>query len=164
MFYDGRGRKIHSFKTLVTKLNNTLHRYNVNEVVVGCDSQIISYYAHFVIAIVVRDPGHGGTFFIQTFRITNENKKFTLVIKLQKEVQVILDVIDKLKKYGLKESVIIIPHVDIGYNGDSRKYVKSLVGWIKGVGYDPIIKPDCYVANGLCNKFSKKFQRRYKKN
>ena len=160
MFYSGRGRKIYSFKKLVKLINNQLLTHDLNEVIVGCDSQIISYYAHFVIAIVVRDPGHGAIFFLQTFKIKNENKKFTLIIKLQKEVQVILDVIEKLEKYGLRKTVDVVPHIDIGHEGDSRKYIKQLVGWVKAMGYEPVIKPDCYAANGLCDKFSKKFIRR----
>jgi len=163
MFVDGKGKKIADFKKLIKRINADIEKFDAREIIVGCDSQIISYYAHFVIAIVVRNIGHGATFYLQTFRIKNKDKRFTLAVKLQKEVQVILDVINKLEANNLKDYIKIIPHVDIGEDGESRKYIKELVGWIRGVGYDPVIKPNCYAANGICNKYSKKFQRKYEK-
>ena len=161
MFKQPKGKEI-AFKKMVEHIKELLKTSKSKEVIVGCDAQCKSRKTVFVMAVAVPHAfknKDGGVFYVQKFVIDDKPYRYNLAEKLYKEAQIILDVANKLVDNDIPKEVIV-PHVDIGYSGESKKHIKGIVGWLKGSGYsEVVIKPDSWASNCICNKYSKDFKR-----
>ncbi|KFZ25979.1 MAG: hypothetical protein KQ78_01935 [Candidatus Izimaplasma bacterium HR2] len=50
---------------------------------------------------------------------------------------------------------LLVPHVDIGRNGETKKFIKEVYNMFRAMGVDVKIKPDSYAASGYADKYSK---------
>jgi len=52
-------------------------------------------------------------------------------------------------------SFLLVPHVDIGHNGKTKKFIEEVYRMFNAMGCDVKIKPDSYAASGYADKYSK---------
>ena len=124
------------------------------KVVIGTDSHTHYDQTVFVTALVIHRVGKGARFF---FRKSRNKPLLDLRHRIYRETELSLDVIEKLKENGLLDLVTDWPfeiHVDIGRNGETRKLIHEIVGWIQAVGYVAKIKPDSFGANSVADRYT----------
>ena len=48
-------------------------------------------------------------------------------------------------------------HIDAGYSekGKTKELIPELVGWVRAMGFEAMVKPESYVASGIADKISK---------
>lgn len=133
-----------------------------NHIVIGTDSQNHKDETKAVIVIAVYTDGKGGKFFY-------EIKKLPIIlnlrVKIHKETDLSITYADNLLLelgkledetgfyYSKYTSVGI--HVDAGFTGPSGQVIPEVVGWLRGAGYEPTIKPDSFVASTIADRISK---------
>lgn len=133
-----------------------------NHIVIGTDSQNHKDETKAVIVIAVYTDGKGGKFFY-------EIKKLPIIlnlrVKIHKETDLSITYADNLLLelgkledetgfyYSKYTSVGI--HVDAGFAGPSGQIIPEVVGWLRGAGYEPTIKPDSFVASTIADRISK---------
>lgn len=143
-------------------INKMKHYETPFQITVGTDSQNFSD-TKIVTVIVVTCEGHGGIYFYNIARIKKIND---LAKKLEKETDRSLSTMTKLisiiesdeEKYGLiKKTSLFSIHIDAGEaeNCKTKELIPQLVGWIKGMGYDCVKKPDSYAASSVADRLSK---------
>ncbi|MBW3020873.1 ribonuclease H-like YkuK family protein [Candidatus Woesearchaeota archaeon] len=169
------GKHIEDIKQELFELVETHQQYDL-EFACGTDSQFHKrkkrkgFYITYITALTVRfltpgqiwttdkqrrdRVGHGGRvfYFKETESVTHH---FPLEVRLTTEVGKAIDVaqfIDKtIEPLGYK---IYDIHLDL--NPDkvhlSNKVLGGCSGWVKGMGYCPVIKPDSYVASKIADK------------
>ena len=147
-----------SFEELISDIRNHIKK-NTGfdyEVIVGTDSQCHHEIGStkYVTAIVVRKVGYGALYY---YRKNVVPMIPTLRQKMWNEALSTYDVLEKVKESvsDIVSSEKIIPHLDVGYSGKSKKYIKELTSMFFASGYDIKIKPDSYVASGVADKHSK---------
>jgi len=47
-------------------------------------------------------------------------------------------------------------HVDAGQNGETKNIVNSIVGMVKGNGFNVKIKPESYCASTVADKYTRR--------
>jgi predicted RNase H-related nuclease YkuK (DUF458 family) len=137
------------------------------KITVGSDSQG-SNETQFVTAVAVLRVGNGGRYFW-----TKTDKIFcpTLRDRIYKEAMYSITLVQELKS-RLKEKLgeeffwparhatqdiaggdnKITVHLDIGKNGPTKDFIDSVVGMVRGYGFDAIIKPDSFGAFVLADR------------
>ena len=131
------------------------------KITVGTDSEGTNN-THFVTAIAVLRVGNGGKYFW-----TRSEKTFcpTLRDRIYKETMHSIMFVQELKsrlKDNLGEEFFwpasqggdnkITVHLDVGKNGPTKDFIESVVGMVKGYGFEAIIKPDSYCAFVLADR------------
>ena len=125
---------------------------------IGSDSQKHDLIHKYITAVVVHRVGKGAQYYYKIDEILNIN---SLKQKITQEalltLQTVLDVENQLEDMLLEKNIVIEPHVDIGYNGDTKKLISEIVGMFKGCGMgDEIrIKPESFSASYAANKHTK---------
>jgi len=125
------------------------------KITVGTDSNG-SNNAHFVTAIAVIKEGNGGRYF---WAKTKEFFCPTLRDRIFKETMRSIAIVQELRG-RLKEKVgeeyfwddKITVHLDVGNNGETKDFVDTVVGMVKGYGLTPIIKPFSFGASVLADR------------
>lgn len=122
------------------------------KVIVGTDSQV-KEETIFVTAIIVHRVGKGAIYFYSK-ESNNTFKDFRQ--RILNETNMSLETASELKKYlcEIDESNLEI-HVDIGNEGRSRELIKEIVGWVMGVGYKIMIKPDSHGASKVADRYTR---------
>lgn len=124
------------------------------QLIVGTDSEG-NGKVEFVTAIVIYRKGKGGRYFWQKFY---KDHLFSLSKKIYEEVtfsiQATQKLLSKLKEYWPKENFegALEIHIDIGENGPTRALIQEVVGMVKGMGFNPKIKPEAYGASVVADK------------
>jgi len=154
-----------TFKEVIDEIINYIGERPGKEydVVVGCDSSS-DQDPCFPVAIVVLRKGHGGRFFLRKIRFSHEeNKRFVnwkmrilrevmlsceLALCLREKLEEKIMEIEEIPNYEFKYI-----HADIGHNGATKEMIKEVTGLIRGNGFEPMIKPESYVASGVADKF-----------
>lgn len=125
------------------------------KITVGTDSEGTNN-THFVTAFAVLRVGNGGKYFW-----TKSEKTFcpTLRDRIYKETMHSIVFVQELKsqlKDKLGEDFFwdnkITVHLDVGKNGPTKDFIESVVGMVKGYGFEAIIKPDSYCAFVLADR------------
>ncbi len=119
------------------------------KITVGTDSNA-SHEAQFVSAITILRVGNGGRYFW-----TRSEKIFcpTLRDRIYKEAIQSITLTQELRG-RLKEKIgedsfwddKISIHIDIGGNGPTKDFIESVVGMVKGYGFEAVIKPYSFGA------------------
>ncbi|MDP2910337.1 MAG: ribonuclease H-like YkuK family protein [bacterium] len=131
------------------------------DIIVGCDSSS-EEEPNFPVAIAILRKGEGGRFFLKKVKYSPSfNKRFInwknrilqevllscdLALLLREEFKEKLDA-----KFNYQFEYI---HADIGENGATKDMIKELTGLIRGNGFQPIIKPQAYIASTVAHRYS----------
>lgn len=125
------------------------------KIIIGTDSQTSNKSTIFVTAIIVRRIGVGARFY---FIRKPSNPIRDLTYRIYSETDFSLRLIHDIERSGLSAKVSQCPieiHLDVGPNGETRKLIQEVVGWVTSVGYKAIIKPDAYGASCVADRFTK---------
>lgn len=124
-------------------------------IVIGTDSQTNRKGTLFVTAFIIHRIGKGARFFYQK---TKTRPMHNLHQRIYKETELSLNVMEQLKIRGITDLLSRWPieiHLDIGKQGETRKLIQEVVGWITAVGYVARIKPEAYGASAVADKYTK---------
>ena len=142
---------IKSIREYIEKDKNSCY-----QIIVGSDSQTFPKTGRtkYVTAIVVRKIGKGAQYYVKT-----EYQPYarSLRKKIWYEVMSIYDTINVLRE-DLRDIIIkdqIIPHIDVGENGETKSLIKEVTGLFLSEGYDVQIKPNSYASSTVADKHSK---------
>jgi predicted RNase H-related nuclease YkuK (DUF458 family) len=125
------------------------------KIIIGTDSQTDNKSTTFVTAIILRRVGMGARFY---FIRKPSNPIKDLTYRIYSETDFSLRLVHDLERSGLSAKVSQCPieiHLDVGPNGETRKLIKEVVGWVTSVGYKAIIKPDAYGASSVADRYTK---------
>jgi hypothetical protein len=134
---------------------------------IGTDSQTHHDYTLFVTAVVIQRMGRGVWGCI---RKKTDKRKMGLKEKILMETiytQEVASYFDQQKENKMIE--IILPylyqgasfkkecHLDIGKGrrNKTREFANEMMAMIESIGFEPVIKPDAYVASGYANHYTK---------
>lgn len=124
------------------------------KIVVGTDSQTTNHQTLFVSALIIHRVGKGARFYYQKLK----NKPIRdLPSRIYKETELSLNLIESLNKNGLSQLLTNWPleiHIDIGQQGETRKLIQEVVGWVTSIGYVVKIKPNSYAASTVADRFT----------
>lgn len=126
-----------------------------HKMVIGSDSQIHGSQTLLVAAIVVHRVGKGARFFYTKKTLSGVS---ALRQRIYAETQFSMDLLEAVKSHGLLEVLQHCPvevHLDVGQEGETRKLIQEVVGWVSSVGYTPKIKPFAYGATNVADRFTK---------
>lgn len=125
------------------------------KVVIGTDSQTRERETLFVTAIIIQRIGKGAIFF---YTRKSHRAMKDLRYRIYRETEYSLQCVELLKKKGFFDFSINIPmeiHLDVGQQGETRKLIQEVVGWVTAVGYTAKIKPESYAASAVADRFTK---------
>jgi predicted RNase H-related nuclease YkuK (DUF458 family) len=124
------------------------------EVFVGSDSQYFSGSWIFASVICLYWPGRGGRYFY-IIEKRAKTSYTTLEDRLLSEVYDSVMVADEVR--SLRQNVKITIHADIGIGpkNKSSKIAKLAENYIKGMGFQPQIKPDAWAAATIADRLTK---------
>lgn len=152
---------IDQIPALIKEYYDHMKHYDTGiHITIGTDSQNFDYTKEVnVIAVIC--TGHGGIFF---YKINARDRITDVRTKLHIETADSLEIAEKLvtmleaKEYeDIFMNTEFSIHIDAGYseNGKTKELIPELVNWVKGMGYEAMVKPDSYVASGVADKISK---------
>lgn len=124
------------------------------KVIIGTDSQTTHHGTLFVTALIIHRIGKGARFF---FRKVRNKPMMDLRHRIYKETALSLELIDQLKDKGITELLVDWPieiHIDIGQQGETKKLIQEVVGWVTSVGYVVKIKPNSFGASSVADRFT----------
>lgn len=125
------------------------------KVVIGTDSQTRTYETIFVTAIIIQRIGKGALFFYTK----NRHKAIKdLRYRIYQETEYSLKCVELFKQHGFFSFIQHLPmeiHLDVGQQGDTRKLIQEVVGWVTSIGYQAKIKPESYAASAVADRFTK---------
>jgi predicted RNase H-related nuclease YkuK (DUF458 family) len=124
------------------------------KVIIGSDSQTNSLSTIFVTALIIQRIGKGSCFY---YRKKKVKPMKDLTHRIYKETQSSIELIDELNNSGLTEMLSKWPmeiHIDIGKQGETRKLIQEVVGWVTSIGYIAKIKPYSFGASSVADKYT----------
>lgn len=157
LFYNSTIKKHISFDELVEAIASYIDESPKSDyrITVGSDSPGVKN-TFFVTAITVLRVGNGGRYF---WSKTGTVYCHTLQERIYKEVMRSITLTQELKsklKDALGEEFFwdnkIAIHIDVGENGQTKDLVDSVVGMVKGYGFEAAIKPEAYCACTVADK------------
>lgn len=124
-------------------------------IVVGSDSRA-DKTVRFVTAVGIVRVGNGGRYF---WTRTEIEKCPTLQDRIYKETMQSIMLTQELRS-RLKECLgedffwnnDITVHLDVGQNGPTRDLIDTVVGMVKGYGFEAVIKPESFGAFVLADR------------
>ncbi|WP_131849537.1 ribonuclease H-like YkuK family protein [Baia soyae] len=155
-FYHPRRGKC-SFEEMMSEIQKYV-REDPNsgyKLMIGTDSMTRYKETVFVTAIIIQRVGKGALFFY-TKRTHSQMKE--LRYRIYRETEYSLTCVDLLKEHGFFRMFSDIPmeiHLDIGQQGETRKVIQEVVGWVTAVGYEAKIKPESYAASAVADRFTR---------
>lgn len=125
-------------------------------VIIGTDAQSFPgrQQTKYVTAVIVRRTGKGALYYVRT---DMQPIAKTLRQKIWHEALLTYDLITKFKTEleEVENIEAIIPHVDVGREGDTKALVKEVTGIFLSDGWDVKIKPDSFASSTVADKHSK---------
>ncbi|SDY95384.1 hypothetical protein SAMN04487866_106129 [Thermoactinomyces sp. DSM 45891] len=125
------------------------------KLMIGTDSMTRYKETVFVTAIIIQRVGKGALFFY-TKRTHSQMKE--LRYRIYRETEYSLTCVDLLKEHGffrMFSDIQMEIHLDIGQQGETRKVIQEVVGWVTAVGYQAKIKPESYAASAVADRFTR---------
>lgn len=161
-FYNSTIKKHINFDELIKEISNYINEQpKANyKITVGTDSPGVQN-TFFVTAVTVLRVGNGGRYF---WTKTGQIFCHTLQERIYKEAMQSITLTQELKgrlkdKLGedlfwptINEENPINIHIDVGRNGRTKDLIDSVVGMVRGYGFEAIIKPDAYCAYVVADK------------
>lgn len=124
------------------------------KLVIGSDSQTIKSTTIFVTALIILRIGKGARFF---YHKQKEKAIRDFRSRIYRETELSLYFLEQLKEQHLVQLFSRCPievHIDVGQQGETRKIIQEVVGWVTSVGYNAIIKPHSFGASTVADKFT----------
>lgn len=125
------------------------------KIIIGTDSQTRDDETTFVTAIIIQRLGKGANFFYTKFR---HPAMKDLRYRIYRETEYSLQCVELIKEQGFFSFSVDVPmeiHLDVGQQGETRKLIQEVVGWVTSVGYTAKIKPESYAASAVADRFTK---------
>jgi hypothetical protein len=125
------------------------------QLLVGTDSSYANGRTIFTVAIVVNTCGHGAEYIYKNFKVF---RYLPLFEKIYSEAHTSVLVASMLKQRGhLEKFSEIIVHVDANSdeNAKSSQYYHSVIGMVKGSGFNVVGKPYAYAATSVADRHCK---------
>lgn len=148
LFFDISGGQ-HPLKEVIARISAFVadKPHEHYQIIVGSDSHP-AQEVQFITAITIRRVGNGGIYFWTRSlpehcltlrdRIYRETMhSITLAQELRGQLTEILG-----DEYFWNDQV----HIDVGERGETRSLVPSVIGMVKGFGFEAVIKPDAFGA------------------
>lgn len=128
------------------------------EISVGTDSQQHGKLFRFVTSVVVRRVNKGAQYYYNVFydtHIESLQQKIMYEATTTYKYKELLK--DALEDVLLDNDITVRPHVDIGEDGETKKFISQIIGMFKSFGpsEEALIKPYSYAASWVANKHSK---------
>ncbi|MCK6462805.1 MAG: ribonuclease H-like YkuK family protein [Candidatus Pacebacteria bacterium] len=125
------------------------------KITVGTDSEGVKE-THFVTAIAVIKIGNGGRYFWarseREYCPTLQDRIYKETIRSIVIVQELKDAIKRIIGNDFLAEDKITVHLDVGLNGPTKELVDSVVGMVRGYGFETAIKPYSYGASVLADR------------
>lgn len=122
------------------------------EIHVGSDSQASGDFWIFATAICIYKPGKGGSFFYAREKF-NRNEYLSLYDRLLKETTLSILAAEVIKENTGKNVVI---HSDVSKEEtESSKYLNQITGFIRGMGYNCLVKPNAWASSSVADRKTK---------
>lgn len=159
IFHNPSINKSLNLKEVVAEIVKYAEEKNAKyKIVVGTDS-VAENYTQFVTAITILKIGNGGRYFW-----TKSDTEFcpTLQDRIYKETMKSITMVQELKN-GLKEYAEenfllnreVVIHIDVGENGPTKNLIETVVGMVKGYGFQAVIKPESFCAFAVADRHCK---------
>ncbi len=116
---------------------------------VGTDSDSKDGKTIYATAIVIHRIGNGATYFYRKITERGIQDMFT---RLFREAELSVETAQMLRM--VLDTVPVI-HLDMGYDGESGKVLNSIVGYVVGMGFECVIKPDSFAAYKIAHRHTK---------
>ncbi len=124
------------------------------KIVIGTDSHTTKKNTVFVTALIIQRIGKGAQFY---YRKIDSKPIKQLQNRIYQETQISLENIEELRKSGIITLLADWPleiHIDIGQQGETRKLIQEVVGWVTSVGFVVKIKPNSFGASSVADKYT----------
>lgn len=117
------------------------------QIIIGSDSRP-GVEVQFITAITIRRIGNGGIYF---WTRSKPGRYTTLRDRIYQETMLSVTLAQELRgrlqealgdEYFWNDQV----HIDVGERGETRELIPSVVGIVKGYGFEAVIKPDAFGA------------------
>ncbi|WP_052295941.1 ribonuclease H-like YkuK family protein [Pseudothermotoga thermarum] len=120
------------------------------KIFIGTDSDGNQDFVVFATALVVYKVGVGGIYF---YKLKREKKYHDIYSRLFEEVHLSIEMANFVKQsLGLNHAEI---HIDAGQDGESKEIISTLVGYVKGMGYNFKLKPWAFAASKIAHRHTK---------
>ncbi|MFD1424474.1 ribonuclease H-like YkuK family protein [Laceyella sacchari] len=154
-FHPRHGRR--SLAQMISDIQAYIHEEPTAnyKIVIGTDSQTREKETIFVTAIIVQRIGKGAVFYYTKKR---HKAMRELRYRIYRETEYSLEFVELLKEKGFFGFGVNIPmeiHLDVGQQGETRKLIQEVVGWVTAVGYTAKIKPESFAASAVADRFTK---------
>ncbi len=125
------------------------------KITVGTDSEGMNN-AQFVTAIAVLKIGNGGRYFwTKSEKIYSPNLHERIYKETMRSIAFVQELKSRLKD-KLGEEFFwnhkITVHLDVGKNGPTKDLVETVIGMVKGFGFEAVIKPESFTAFVLADR------------
>lgn len=124
--------------------------------IIGTDSQPKgnSREATFVTAIILHRLGHGAKYYVHK---EHHDHMYSLKQRMFTEASLSIQagglLTEQLQTAGLDWHIEV--HLDIGERGETKQWIREIVAWIEGNGYQARIKPDSFGASKVADRYTK---------
>lgn len=123
--------------------------------VIGTDSQSHERELVFVSAVVIYRRGKGARYFYQK---RHHRHLSSLRQKIYMEASLSMALASQLTERFSRSaapSLNVEIHLDIGSVGETRAWIREIVGMVTGSGFDAKIKPDSFGASTVADRYTK---------
>ncbi|MEN3008692.1 ribonuclease H-like YkuK family protein [Pseudothermotoga sp.] len=117
---------------------------------IGTDSDDRDGVVTFATVFIVYKLGVGAIYF---YTIKRERRYYDVYSRIFEETHLSLQMADFVKRTLNLDSAEI--HIDAGYEGPSKQIIPSIVGYIKGMGYNYRLKPWAFAATKIAHRHTK---------
>lgn len=156
-FYNDTLKKHIKFDEVVDEIIKYINENSSADykITVGTDSEGTNN-TQFVTAIAILRVGNGGKYFwTKTEKIFCPTLRDRIYKETMHSIMFVQELRSKLKD-RLGEEFFwdnkITVHLDVGENGPTRDFIDTVVGMVRGYGFEAIIKPDSFGAFVLADR------------
>jgi predicted RNase H-related nuclease YkuK (DUF458 family) len=136
------------------RTDEDMHAYH--RLVIGTDSQPRANQteATFVTAVILHDVGHGARYYVHKEEHAHMHSlRQRMFTEASLSIQTGALLTERLQPFN--EDWHIEIHLDIGENGVTKQWIREIVSWIEGNGYEARIKPDAFGASKVADRYTK---------
>ena len=128
---------------------------------VGTDSQVIGKTFRFISVLCIYNPGKGGFYYYlqkycdrDNYRLHNQKMRMFDEVAKSIELAVLL-----------RDETGVLPEVHIDaspekYEEFTSSFSEQLKGYVLGMGFTPVLKPESFAASTIADKHTKKLSKK----
>lgn len=132
--------------------------YEQYKLIIGTDSMVLGSSTRYITAITLQRIGNGAIIFYNSV-IT---KKVSLAVRIMNEVEFTIQMANQIIIPKCLEEDFCYPieiHIDVGTTGKSNQFKNTVIGYVKGCGFDEQlikVKPDAFGASNVADRYTRK--------